>query len=158
MLVVSDTSALLALAACDALPLLDRLFETVRVPAAVLRECAVSGKTSAERLARYLEGRVVDVDPADILVSSRSLGRGEMEAMALYRRLGADWLLVDDARARKVARLNGIQVIGSLGVLLLARGNGLVPRIRPLIEAIRASGIYLADSLVEEALRLAEEQ
>jgi predicted nucleic acid-binding protein len=44
MLIVADTSALLALASCDSLSFLDILFEEVRVPSAVFEECAVPGK------------------------------------------------------------------------------------------------------------------
>ncbi len=57
MLVVADSSALVALAVCDALPLLDRLFEKVRVPPAVLRECTVRGKPAADVLEAYCKTR-----------------------------------------------------------------------------------------------------
>jgi len=60
MRVVADASALLALAACDGLHLLDALFRTVQVPRAVFRECTVPGKPEAERLAGYLRDKVVD--------------------------------------------------------------------------------------------------
>jgi predicted nucleic acid-binding protein len=42
MLIVADTSALLALVACDGLPLLDVLFQEIRVPLAIFRECTVT--------------------------------------------------------------------------------------------------------------------
>jgi predicted nucleic acid-binding protein len=54
MLVVADTSSLVALAACEGLALLDTLFQEVRIPPAVFRECTVPGKPQAERLDRYL--------------------------------------------------------------------------------------------------------
>lgn len=59
---------------------------------------------------------------ADLMVDqlSRALGVGEAEAIALARSLTADWLLTDDAEARAVARLAGIEVHGSLGVILWA--------------------------------------
>jgi predicted nucleic acid-binding protein len=87
MLVVADTSALLALAACDSLPLLDALFEDVRVPGAVFRECTVEGKPPTDMLRTYLQGRVDDVDLTEFVVVASGLGRGELEAMALYKRL-----------------------------------------------------------------------
>ena len=46
---------------------------------------------------------------------------GEIEAMYLYNQLHADRLLIDDARGRKVARLNQIAVIGSVGIVLLTK-------------------------------------
>ncbi len=155
MLVIADTSALVALAACNGLPLLDALFDAVRIPPAVLRECAVSGKPEAERLEGYLRPRVVNVDLTEFVIAVTGLGQGELEAMALYKRLHADRLLVDDFRARKIARLNGIEVIGSLGVLLLAKQEGLIARIRPALDEIQAAGSHLSEALVAETLRIA---
>jgi predicted nucleic acid-binding protein len=158
MLVVADTSALVALAACDALPFLDQLFQDVRVPPAVLRECTVPGKAQVERLEDYLHGKVFEVDLKEFVIAVAGLGQGELEAMALCKRLQADRMLVDDYRARKVAHLNGIEVIGSLGVLMRAKEAGLVSEIRPFVKAIQSAGIRYGEQLVSEALSLAGEQ
>jgi uncharacterized protein len=157
MLIVADTSALIALAACDSLPLLDHLFTDVRVPLAVLRECTVPGKPETGRLEAYLRERVVEVDLQEFVIAVSGLGQGELEAMALYKRLHAERLLVDDYRARKVAYLNGIEVVGSLGVLLRAKESGLITKIRPLIVEIQAAGVRYGEQLVKEVLRLAGE-
>jgi hypothetical protein len=77
--------------------------------------------------------------------------------MALYRQIDADLLLIDDRRARAIARLNEIRTVGSLGVLLFARRSGRVPELRPLIEMIQQSEIHLGKRLAEEVLRLADE-
>lgn len=158
MLVVADTSALVALAACDSLWLLDRLFQDVRIPQAVLRECTIPNKPEAERLNTYLQDKVAEVDLEDFVIAVAGLGQGELEAMALYKRLHADRLLMDDNRARKVARLNGIEVVGSLGVLLRAKRADLVPQIRSLLTVIQAAGVHYGSGLVAEALRLAGEE
>jgi uncharacterized protein len=158
MLIVADTSALVALAACDRLSLLDHFFQKVRVPAAVLRECTVPGKPEAERLAAYLRENVVEVDLRDYIIAVAGLGQGELEAMALYKHLHAERLLVDDYRARKVARLNKIEVIGSLGVMLRGKEVGLVPEIRPLLIAAQTAGVRYSELLVDEILRLAGER
>lgn len=157
MLVVADTSALIALAACRGLPLLEALFHDVRVPPAVHLECTVSGKPEAHTLSEYLKDKVVEVDVGGLVIAAPGLGRGELEAMALYRRISADRLLIDDNRARKVARFNGMRVIGSIGVLLVAKQQGSVRALRPLLEAIQRSGIHLGAELFAEALRLAGE-
>jgi uncharacterized protein len=77
--------------------------------------------------------------------------------MALYKRPGADRLLVDDLRARRIARLNSIAIIGSLGVLLLAKEEGHLAAVRPRLEAIRSAGIHLSEQLIAEALQVAGE-
>lgn len=77
--------------------------------------------------------------------------------MALYKRLQADRLLVDDERARRVATLNHIEVVGSLGVLLLARERHLIQAVKPRLAEIQSAGIFLSERLVQKALRLAGE-
>jgi hypothetical protein len=157
MLIIADTSALLALAACDALLLLDQLFEEVRVPPAVHRECLVPGKPGVDQLESYLRGKVFEVDLKEYVIAVAGLGQGELEAMALYKHLDADRLLVDDHRARKVASINGIQVVGSLGVLLRAKESGLIVEIRDRLAAIQSAGVHYSEQLVNETLRLAGE-
>ena len=56
---------------------------------------------------------------------------GETEAMLLYKQLAADKLLIDDKRGRKVAKINQISTIGSLGVLLVAKEKGLIVEVAP---------------------------
>lgn len=157
MLVVADTSALVALASCEGLTLLDELFDVVRVPQTVWDECTVPGKPHAERLGNYLAGKVDQIDLADFVIAAPGLGRGELQAMALYKRLDADRLLLDDARARRVARLNDIAVVGSLGVLLIAKDRRLIAAVRPHLAQIEAAGIYISSELAAETLRLAGE-
>lgn len=157
MLVVADTSALVALRACGGLAWLDVLFREVRVPAAVLAECRIPGKPGAAELESYLHDKVLPVDLADFVIAAPGLGRGELEAMALYKRIHADRLLLDDGRARKVARLAQIAVVGSLGVALLAKAKGLIPQVRPALKSIEEAGIHLGAGLIREALELAGE-
>ena len=157
MLVIADTSALLALATCEGLPLLDAIFHEVRVPQAVLQECVVAAKPLAQELETYLEHKVETVELADYVIAAAGLGKGELEAMALYKRLQADRLLVDDHRARRIATFNQINVIGSIGVLLLARTGGLIPAIKPKLDAMQAGGIWVSEPLYSAALRIAGE-
>ncbi len=157
MIVVADSSALVALAASDTLSLLDQLFQTVCIPPAVFLECTVAGKPEAARLEAYLEDKVAHLDLKEFVIAAAGLGQGELEAMALYKVLHADRLLIDDDRARRVARHNGIEVIGSLGVLLRAKESGMISELRPLLTAMRAAGLYYGNVLLAEALRLAGE-
>jgi len=156
-LVVGDSSALIALAACRALGVLDQLAETVRVPEEVFREVIVEDKPEAQILAPYLEGKVQGVDLERYVIEAGSLGRGELEAMALVKQLDADVLLIDDRRGRKIARLNKIPVIGSLGVLLLAKQAELIHQVRPFVDALSRSELFFGDPLLREVLRLAGE-
>ena len=62
MLIIADSSALVALAECDMLHLLDALFQEIRVPRPVFDECTFTGKPHASRLAAYLSDKTIEVD------------------------------------------------------------------------------------------------
>ena len=51
---------------------------------------------------------------------------GEAEAIALAKQLSADWLLTDDTAARLLAQTLGLEVHGSLGIVLWAAATGLL--------------------------------
>jgi predicted nucleic acid-binding protein len=112
MLIVADSSALIALAVCDGLDILLRVYEDVRVPRAVFDEVTGQKKPEAAALAFFLVSRVVEVDTTNMVLAAGGLGRGEIEAMALYKQLTADALLIDDHRAREIAKHNNIHCIG----------------------------------------------
>ena len=82
---------------------------------------------------------------------------GETAAMQLYKELDADYLLIDDKRGRKVAAINQIKTIGTMGVLLQAKRAGLVASIAPLLASIDASPVFISRSLLETVLELAGE-
>lgn len=103
MLIVADSSALIALATCDGLDVLLRMYDEVKVPQAVYDEVVESGKPQAAELEAFLSGRGVEADTNHWVLTAGGLGLGEIEAMALYKQLSADALLIDDRRARVIA-------------------------------------------------------
>ncbi len=157
MLIIADRSALIALAVCDGLQLLDRLFGVIRVPAAVYEEVIVDDKPASDRLKIYIADKSVPVDITRFVIAAGGLGQGECEAMALYKMLNADYLLIDDQRARKIAILNQITITGSLGILLLAKHEGLISKIAPLLDRLRTIDIHFSEKLLFQALTLAGE-
>ncbi len=157
MLIIADSSALVALAICDGLRLLDQLFEEIKVPQTVFNEVVVEGKPAAVILRQYLTGKTVNVDLINVVITSGGLGQGEIEAMALYKTLQADYLLIDDKRARKVARLNHISITGSQGILLLAKHKGLISEVKPFLDRLSVSEIRINERLIQKTLQLANE-
>ncbi len=157
MLIVADSSALVALATCDALAILAALYDNVKVPQAVLDEVTISGKPQARILTEFLTERVVPVDTTQFVFMAGGLGKGEIEAMLLYKVMGADFLLIDDRRARTVAESNEIRCIGALGILLMAKHHNLIGQVTPFVEILRNSPIHYSTVLLEKTLQLAGE-
>jgi len=157
MILIADSSALVALSVCDSLELLDQLFKEVIVPEAVNLEVIKSDKPEALALKEYLQEKVRKVDMSTFIYLDGNADEGEMEAMFLYKQEQADKLLIDDKRGKKIAKINGINTIGSLGVLLSAKQAGLITEIKPKLEAIKASRVYLSQSVINMVLELALE-
>jgi hypothetical protein len=157
MILVADASALIALATCDGLPWLDALFGEVLVPEAVFREVTFADKPQAMRLKTYLQGKIRQVDMADFVYLDAYADAGETQAMVLYKSAGADYLLIDDKKGRKVAQINRIKTIGSVGVLIQAKKAGLITHVKPSIDLIIASQIYMSSELINAVLAMADE-
>jgi len=104
-----------------------------------------------------LQGKVRKVDLQNYVYLDVFADAGETEAMVLYKQLAADKLLIDDRRGRKVARINHINTIGSLGILLAAKQRGLIAVVAPLLQMLTKSEIYLSPKLLSSVLELAGE-
>ena len=157
MILIADASALVALSACDSLALLDGLFGQVWVPQAVFNEVSVADKPHAARLQSYLQDKVRVVDMQHFVFLDAFADAGETAAMLLYKEMAADYLLIDDKRGRKVAKINQIKTIGSLGVLLQAKRAGLIPVVLPLLKLIATSPVFISDELFRTVRDLAGE-
>lgn len=156
MILIADSSALVTLSICNSLYLLEEIFGEVRVPEAVYREVIYSEKPESEELEKYLKGKVVKTtndQPEDL----KNLGDGETEAILLYEFLHADWFLVDDERAKKKAKSRNLNVIGSIGVLIIAKEKSYIKKIKPYLEKIKNSNIYLSNDLITRVLKITGE-
>ena len=158
MIVIADSSALVAVATYRGLDLLESLFGNVLIPTAVYDEVCAQGKPQANVLRNYLVGKVRSVDRSQWQLQKISgLGKGELEAMALYKASAADLMLVDDLKAKKSAYINGLETMGSLGLLLLAKDEGLITEITSRVRSLQHSNAYLNPLLIEQVLQRAGE-
>ncbi|NJN80359.1 MAG: DUF3368 domain-containing protein [Anaerolineales bacterium] len=157
MLIIADSSALIALATCNGLDLLLQVYEEIKIPEAVYAEIVAPEKSYADALGAFLVGRVVKVQPIQNKFIKTGLGRGEIEAMSLYNQISADILLIDDQKARSIAEQNEITCIGVLGFLVIAKQKGIIPKIKPYIQKLEDSPIYYGDKLLRSVLQIAKE-
>lgn len=91
------------------------------------------------------------------VITAGGLGNGETEAMALYKQLSADALLIDDRRARWIAEHNQIHCVGALGILLMAKQQGVIQMVTPYVEKLRHSPVHYGEKLLSKVLQLAHE-
>jgi len=145
--VVSKAGPLIALQQLGRLDLLRELFTTVLIPPAVARETTPTVAPQPWLVER-------DISPplhADI--EAATLGAGEAEALALALEVSARWVIVDERRARGLAQNLGLPVIGTLGILLAAKRQGLLREVRPLLADLDLAGFHMSERLREQVLR-----
>lgn len=162
-LVVSDTSPFSALVAMGWLDWLRRRWQVVHVPEMVWEELRRrSNATDWEHLedARcqgWLRVLVIS-NFSSLPPAADDLHAGEREALALAKELQAGWLLMDESEGRQVAHEMGLKVTGTVGIVLWAKTQGLIPTARDaLIELRQKARFFLKDELIQEIVRLAGE-
>ena len=149
MIVVSDTSPITALITIGKFDLLTELFGEVIIPDAVETELLAEHSMLPPRL------RVQSVTSVQAVAAYRAVvDPGEAEAIQLAKELVADRLLIDDAKGRSVAASEGLPVVGLVGVVLLAKRNGLIASARETLNRLRVeAGAYFSEALVASALK-----
>lgn len=158
MPVVSNAGPLIALARIERLDLLEELFGAVVIPPAVYAEVTCNPNLPGAYVLEQASWLVVHEVSDQVAVQRLRfwLDAGESEAIALAQELGA-LLLMDERRGRAAATALGLQVTGTVGILLAAKRRGYVSAVLPLLNALLAAGIRLSPRLYEEARRLAGE-
>ena len=76
------------------------------------------------------------------------------EAAVIHTALteGIITVAIDELKGRRVARLHGLQVTGSLGMLVMLYQQGVVPSIEQAIQRIQDKGIFLSERIIQEAI------
>lgn len=155
MRVVSDTSTLCYLILIEETQLLPELFTEIVIPPAVRDELA---HPDAPVMVRDW----ITSPPVWLLVGNVPEGRedqeiqrldpGEGEAILLAEQMATDLLLLDDWKARALARDRGLSITGLIGVLDMAIEKGLVePGVA--VERLRATTFRISDRLLATLLR-----
>ncbi len=149
---VVNASPLITLAKIGQLQLLVRPGATLAVPEAVADEVRAGpeGDAASHAVEQGFGGPRVAVVP-DPEVLEWGLGPGE-SAVLSYARQHHARAVVDDGEARAAARVFGVRVMGTLGVVVLARLEGRIESASGVLRALRDAGLYLDDALLRRVL------
>ncbi|MEE8585721.1 MAG: DUF3368 domain-containing protein [Acidobacteriota bacterium] len=157
--VISNTSPLLYLHQVGQLGLLRQLYQQVLVPAAVEAELKAGRERGVEvpLLSRLdwveLRDVVVPRRPADV----SQLGAGEAGVITLALSRQPCLLLLDDRPARRLAAAQGLASTGTLGILLKAKADRLIPMVSPVLDELKKTTMWLNDELIGLVLAEARE-
>ena len=155
-LVIADSGPIISLASVDKLTLLTFLFDDVKVPTAVWNEVtADESKPFHQRIYDFFKDKVTPIKGANDLTFV--MDYGEAESVVLYREAQANFLLIDDKKARTIAESLSINCIGTLGILLIAKDKKKVADLRPLFKQLLANRRFYSLKLLDEILKQAGE-
>jgi predicted nucleic acid-binding protein len=150
---IVNASPLILLGKIGHVALLSELSDELIVPDVVARE--VGAKPEGERLLGEIASLPGVRVETEVTVSSElvawNLGPGESQVITLAGALPRCRAILDDLEARRCAQSLGLQLIGTLGVVLRAKRRGVIAAARPVIEHLRRVGLYASDKLIELA-------
>lgn len=159
-LIVADTGPLIILAKIDHLHLLAQRYRTISIPETVLKEAtALAHREDSNRIVQFVAEHVnvvVDILHDDAGYLDFGLDEGETQAILLAQKLACP-ILMDEKRGRVVAKRSEVAVLGTVGLLLAAKQEGLIPLVAPLLEQMLQHEYRLSIALVERAKDLAGE-
>lgn len=158
-IIVADTGPLIAFVRLEKLDLLAKVFSKVMVTRTVLEECV--GRPDLPEvpfIQNAIDRKILQViESADFSGLMGEIDDGEASAIstAISLRCG---VLLDDKKGRRVARHLNVPIIGTVGVLVLAKHKRLITRVKPLLDALVRSGYFLGEDLIAAALETCNER
>lgn len=135
-IIIADTSCLILLQNINQLEILNNLYGTIKVTIEVFHEYG-----------NALPNWIIIENPKDencVLIIEQELDKGEASSIALALELDDCLLILDDLKARKFATQLGLNIIGTLGVIVDAKLKGIIPSIKPLLREISKTNFRIS--------------
>jgi len=114
----------------------------------------------AEEFGESIPDWITLIDPQDEQkqrLLELQIDKGEASALNLALEISADLVILDDFKARRIAEKLGLQITGTLGVIIKAKQERILESAKPIIEKLQNTDFRISESLIKEALLLAKE-
>ena len=156
---VVNASPLIILAKVDQISLLKDLCEEMIIPFGVKKEIDEGPENDPARCWLKNEGRkwVRDIGPISSVISAWDLGQGETEVLNwAYEHPGFEAIL-DDKAAKNCASSVHIKVRGTIGIILLAKKEGIIEKVSPIFNRLPKVGFRIQPAILAAAKKLVDE-
>lgn len=154
ILVMNTTPLISLIAGLGSLDILAFLYAEVHIPFAVCQEVLAGGKhnfgVSAFQQNTWLIKHTQPLEIAPLLKNSLDLGEASVIQLALQQNIRL--VCIDEMAGRRVARLSGLELTGTIGILLKAKQAGYPLLVCDALDAMRSQGIWLSDKVIQFAL------
>jgi len=156
MIIVSDTSPVSNLILIRRLDILQKLFSEVIIPPAVdteIRALKRFGKDLSEYENADWIKTVSPINQQKLQSLKVRLDEGEAQAIVLALEASCDLLLMDERIGTNIARQEGLQTIGLVGVLIKAKEREIIKEVREILRDLKfEAGFWLGDDLEHKIL------
>ena len=147
--IISDTSCLIILTNIGELDLLRKVYGQIITTAEVADEFG-------ETLPEWIKINA-PTDKYRQKILELQIDKGEASAIALALEIPDSTIILDDQKARKIADKLGIEITGTLGVIVKAKLRGIIPSVKPFLDKIRQTDFRLSVEIERQALEEAGE-
>ena len=148
-LVIADTSCLILLNKIDELNILKDNYSKVYITPEIANEFNLE-------IPEWIEIIEVRNKTLQSLFQS-SLDLGESTALSLAFEIPDPIVILDDLKARKIARNLGLKITGTIGVIVNAKLKGTIPSVKEILDKIIKTDFRINAKIINEAIRIAGE-
>jgi hypothetical protein len=156
---IANASPLICLDKINKLELLGDIYEQIMITTEVMKEIAdgKNGPALVKKIKALPWAKIVETTEAPRDLVEWDLGKGETSIIAWAGQYPGILLIIDDRAASRCAKIYGLEVIGTIGVLLRAKELGMVTEIKSSIDALVQSGFWISDHFRKSILERAGE-
>ena len=128
------------------------LFSEIFVPEAVFTEFMVKADKEDEKKFREVIKIAEVKDSLAVMALQSDLGRGESECIVISKEINANFVVLDDKDARKMAEFLGLNVIGTLGLLVMVHKKGKIQNVKRIVDKMREENFWIDEKLYKRIM------
>jgi predicted nucleic acid-binding protein len=155
MTLVFNASPIIILAKAGLLDRLLPLGDEVWIPEAVASEVAAT-RDPDDAASNWITGKSSLIHPTTLIspfLMAWDLGAGESAVISLAAESSNAIAVLDDLAARRCAQAMGLSIVGTLGLILMAKRAGIIPSANRALDAVVAAGLFISPHHLE-AIRI----
>lgn len=152
--IVSNTTSIISLLKLNRLELLQELYKLIYIPVAVYEEIE-AGKTKGyyKDLSRMDWIKITEIKDKQAVKYFLDLDAGEALAIVLATEIAADLIILDEKLGRFHAKHADLKVTGTIGILIKAKSEGLVEKLKPLLDELTDKEVWISEKLKSDILK-----
>lgn len=159
--IIANSTPLIALNKIGKLDLLKQMYREIIIPYAVYEEVILESSIKESNDFIKESGfiniiKIKNEEAKRLFVTS--LHKGEVEVMILAKEIEADLCIIDDLLARRYAKYYNLNITGTIGAILKSKEQGIISEVRPIMDELIDSGIYIDPKLYNRVIEIACEK